>query len=152
MRRTRSLARPGRAPSADAAGFTLVELLVVVAIIGLLAAIAIPKFLSHRTKAYDTAAKSDLRNIAATEEAYLTSHPEYGTLGAIVADGQPIRISHDVTVRLVRVDGAAGYCLAAQHRGSAIVWYYDSASGGILPAGTPDCPVTTSGVAGDSLG
>lgn len=47
----------------DDRGFTLVELLVVIVVLAILAAIAVPLFLGHRTKAYDAAAKADLRNL-----------------------------------------------------------------------------------------
>ena len=51
-------------------GFTLIELLVVVVIIGVLAAIAIPKFQSTKGKAYYAGMRSDLRNLMTSEEAY----------------------------------------------------------------------------------
>ena len=61
------------------AGFTLIELLIVVLIIGILAAIAIPKFQNSKGKAYASTLKADLRNLATAQEAYFYENSEYST-------------------------------------------------------------------------
>lgn len=72
-------------------GFTLIELLIVVVIIGILAAIAIPKFANNKGKAAAAQLRTDLRNLASAQEAYLFEYGAYGTslttLGAVNSPG-----------------------------------------------------------------
>jgi prepilin-type N-terminal cleavage/methylation domain-containing protein len=63
----------------DRKGFTLIELLIVVVIIGILAAIAIPKFGATKERAYLAAMKSDLRNLATAQEGYFADNITYST-------------------------------------------------------------------------
>ena len=94
-------------------GFTIIELLIVMVIIGLLASIAIPKFVSSKERAFITAMKSDLRNLATFEEsyqsdffAYTTAPPDFvattGVTGlsiVITADGWTAVVAHSATTK-----------------------------------------------------
>src|SRR3989442_6908073 len=83
LRARRPLA-PGGSAVMSRNGFTLIELLIWVVIIGILAAIAIPKFANTKEKAYMGAMKSDLRNLATAEEAFFYDSATYTTsLGAM---------------------------------------------------------------------
>jgi len=68
-------------------GFTLIELLIVVVIIGILAAIAIPKFATTKDKAKLASVKTDIRNYMTAQEAYFSDNATYGVAADLVTDG-----------------------------------------------------------------
>ncbi len=106
-------------------GFTLIELMIVVAIIGILAAIAIPQFATYRMKAYDAAAKSDLSNLASQMENYFLDNNTYTTT---LPTG--FSASQSVTVTITSIDISA-FTATAKHAASTNTWSYVSNAGGL---------------------
>ena len=115
-------------------GFSLIELLVVMIIIGILAGITIPILLNQRRSAVDASMKSDLRNAAVLVESYRTEHASYPAAIGVIA-GQ-LRMDDGTDIALSVDAGGEAFCLVATRRpgvppGSG-AWSYDSDGGGLL--------------------
>jgi type IV pilus assembly protein PilA len=94
-------AQEGGRPGGPDSGFTLIELLVVMIIIGILAAIAIPVFLSQRAKAQDTATKADLSKLAKEIVTYFIDNTAAPTL--VISSGHYQIAGNDAGVRTTGV-------------------------------------------------
>ncbi|MGC1184225.1 MAG: type II secretion system protein [Candidatus Dormiibacterota bacterium] len=109
-----------RQRSSDEGGFTLIELLVVILIIGILAAIAIPSFLSQKSKATDSSAKELARTAETTAETYATDHGGAYT-GMTVAELQAYEktivgcpSTSNACLKTVTVTGTEEYVVTAE--------------------------------------
>lgn len=119
-------------------GFTLIELLIVVVIVGILAAVAIPKFETTKGKANAAALRSDLHNLATAEESYLFESGSYTTDKTLLKyNGSP-----GVTVDILSAS-ISGWAARATHPSSfplTCALFYGTV--------TPATPATIEGVVG----
>jgi type IV pilus assembly protein PilA len=112
-------------------GFTLIELMIVIAIIGILAAIAIPQFAAYRRRSYNSSAQADLRNAATAQEAYFVDNQTYTTTlanltGTAGGFSQTAGVDFSITAA-----NTSNYVMTANHTSGNITYNLSGPGGSI---------------------
>jgi len=125
-------------------GFSLIELLIVIFIIGVLTAIAVPLFLNMQQQGYRAATETDVHHLAVEIE---SQRVENGGV-FVIPEQSEVLVSPGVTIHLLVDEDAGTYYLQASHQslgGGGTYYYYGSASGGVIgwdddPQSAPNIP------------
>ena len=120
-------------------GFSLIELLIVIIVIGILAGIAIPIFLNQRQKGYEAQARADLRNIATAEETYVSDQPgnyvacdpSNGSSGCAAMLANQVWKPSPNAKTAVGADADKGFCAISKASPPGTYFVYDSEAGGL---------------------
>jgi type IV pilus assembly protein PilA len=113
-------------------GFTLIELMIVIAIIGILAAIAIPQFSAYRTRSYNSAAQADLRNATTAQEAYFVDNSRYCSLtSTLIGKTYGLFLSDKVRFEIRSAD-TSGYAMLSQHAAGNLTYFIAGPGGTIV--------------------
>lgn len=122
-------------------GFTFIEFSVVLAILGILAAIAIPQYSNYRERAYNQTAISDLRNVAAAQEAFFADHQNYKAIEQCSQVDPSVKcaiadlpgVSHlSKGVSLTMSVSPGGFIANARHYKASKSCTWDSTKGGLI--------------------
>ena len=114
-------------------GYTLIEVMIVVAIIAILAAIAVPQLSVHRANSYNTSAVSDLKNAAIAQEAYYVDNRLYtNSIANLTANPYNLYISEGVNVAVSSATNRV-YIMTAYHSAGNKTYTLSGPGGSISP-------------------
>ncbi len=114
-------------------GFSLIELLVVISIIGILASIAVSSYANNKKNALDSRAAADLRNAATAEDAYFADHQSYKSCASAATCETTLtgfKVSNGVLLALTAT--TSGFTGSSTHpAGSGRIYSWNSSAGGM---------------------